>query len=1017
MKAILRLLLAATLLFPGSARAATFISTWNSTTGNWNDATRWNTAAFPNNAGGTTYDGVVNGGAVTLNQHITIQKYSHGGSAVLTSSTASRLTLNELFTWVGNPSFSTIGGNVILQCNAGILFSGGGDRVVGGATSGSSTITIAGTTTFNTGALYIAGTSAVSNSGTFNITGNAGIAGAISGSQDGTFTSTGVINKSGASTTSSIQLTFNKSNTVNITSGTLSIGGAGSDSGSYNVSSTAGLGFYGNRTIGSSISGAGDVTFGTIGTGQVTISGAYNVTGKTNISGKVDFGGSASTGPLDISGTSAVRGGTGSLTASGVFTWNGGQLVDGGTTTANGGMTLSGGSTRTVGDATGARLINNGTATHSAGNLQIGNNSSELLNNGTYNMTSSVNIMSGVGGGVAGRVTNEGNFNKNGSSNVSQIGVPFFNNNIVTLTVGTLELNAGGTATDASFVVNNSSILDFGGGAHVLNAGTSITTGSSATLRCSGGTAIANRALTLSGIIQVNGGALTLVNNSSCRILTLSAGERLGNGNLTVSQGIDWSGGALGGDSITTVSSTSTLTGSANKMLGVGGAGSTRLTNNGTMTWSTGNLIINKQSSSGALLTNNGTFNATNNGAINLGTAAGASGRFINNGTFNKTGSGTTTTIAVPYTGGTANVNEGTLAFTDTYNHTGGVLFLNGGNVSTTNVLNIQSGGTIMGTGTISGDVANSGTIAPGASAGQLAITGDLTLGSTAQLAIELGGTTQGVSYDTISEAGSAPLTLDGALALTFIDGFQNTITNSNAFTILSSSMPITGAFTNVASGGRLTTTDGFGSFRVTYAGANAVVLSDFQSLAFQLTQAGSRKTHGTAGTFDIDLPLTGTRGVECRSSNGSHTLVFTFSDPVVSGSASVTAGTGSVSGNPSFSGNTMTVNLTDVTDAQDLKVTLSSVTSASAQTLPSAEVTMGVLLGDSNGSGGVTSADIGQTKAQSGSPVTASNARQDLNVSGGISSADIGLVKSRSGASIPPASSPDGAPSRAVSQ
>src|SRR5205807_6821498 len=27
-----------------------------------------------------------------------------------------------------------------------------------------------------------------------------------------------------------------------------------------------------------------------------------------------------------------------------------------------------------------------------------------------------------------------------------------------------------------------------------------------------------------------------------------------------------------------------------------------------------------------------------------------------------------------------------------------------------------------------------------------------------------------------------------------------------------------------------------------------------------------SRKTHGSAGTFDIDLPIAGTRGIECRS-------------------------------------------------------------------------------------------------------------------------------------------------------
>ena len=35
------------------------------------------------------------------------------------------------------------------------------------------------------------------------------------------------------------------------------------------------------------------------------------------------------------------------------------------------------------------------------------------------------------------------------------------------------------------------------------------------------------------------------------------------------------------------------------------------------------------------------------------------------------------------------------------------------------------------------------------------------------------------------------------------------------------------------------------------------------------LVSAASRKNHGNAGPFDIDLPLTGTPGVECRVGNG----------------------------------------------------------------------------------------------------------------------------------------------------
>src|SRR4029077_7392955 len=62
---------------------------------------------------------------------------------------------------------------------------------------------------------------------------------------------------------------------------------------------------------------------------------------------------------------------------------------------------------------------------------------------------------------------------------------------------------------------------------------------------------------------------------------------------------------------------------------------------------------------------------------------------------------------------------------------------------------------------------------------------------------------------------------------------------------------------------------------------------------ALQLSAAVSRKTHGGAGDFDIDLPLAGEPGVECRSGGaiGNHTFVFSFTNNVMNGNASVTMG------------------------------------------------------------------------------------------------------------------------------
>ena len=111
------------------------------------------------------------------------------------------------------------------------------------------------------------------------------------------------------------------------------------------------------------------------------------------------------------------------------------------------------------------------------------------------------------------------------------------------------------------------------------------------------------------------------------------------------------------------------------------------------------------------------------------------------------------------------------------------------------------------------------------------------------------------------------------------------------------------------------------------------------------LTGAVSRKTHGAAGTFDINLPIAGTPGVECRNSGGNHTLIFFFTNNIVSGSATFSAGTGSITGSPIFAGNTMTINLTGVTDAQTIMISLNNVTDEFSEVLPASSVSVGTLM------------------------------------------------------------------------
>jgi len=174
---------------------------------------------------------------------------------------------------------------------------------------------------------------------------------------------------------------------------------------------------------------------------------------------------------------------------------------------------------------------------------------------------------------------------------------------------------------------------------------------------------------------------------------------------------------------------------------------------------------------------------------------------------------------------------------------------------------------------------------------------------------------------------------------------------------------------------------------------------------ALQLTAAASRKTHGAAGTFDISLPISGQSGVECRSGGASndYTLVFTFSNGLLSGNATVTGGTGTVSGSPTFSGRDMIVNVTGVTNVQILTVTLSNVTDVFNQVAANSSVNVGVLIGDTTSNRAVNATDVAQTKGQVGQPVSMSNFREDVNANGTISATDVAQVKSEVGTSLPP--------------
>src|SRR5207253_6164264 len=95
-------------------------------------------------------------------------------------------------------------------------------------------------------------------------------------------------------------------------------------------------------------------------------------------------------------------------------------------------------------------------------------------------------------------------------------------------------------------------------------------------------------------------------------------------------------------------------------------------------------------------------------------------------------------------------------------------------------------------------------------------------------------------------------------------------------------------------------------------------------------------------------------------------------------------------------------VNLAGVTNAQYVTVSLANV-SDSAESLSSVlSAIIGVLIGDVNASGVVTSGDTNLCKAQALQTVTNSNFRDDINASGAITTGDVNIIKQNALTQLP---------------
>jgi hypothetical protein len=192
-------------------------------------------------------------------------------------------------------------------------------------------------------------------------------------------------------------------------------------------------------------------------------------------------------------------------------------------------------------------------------------------------------------------------------------------------------------------------------------------------------------------------------------------------------------------------------------------------------------------------------------------------------------------------------------------------------------------------------------------------------------------------------------------------------------------------------------------SYTTPPAGVRVTTASRNAPLPGGNTCAVSRKMHGSGATalpFDVNLPLTGHRGVEYRTggSAGDYQVIVNFPGAVTVGSASIVGGSGTAA-IASVQHSTVTLNLTGITSPQATAVRLANVNngvSTSDLTIP-----LTVLVGDVNGDGNVNAGDALLTRSRSGQATNVDNFRADVNGDGTINSGDAAIVRGNSGQTI----------------
>lgn len=400
---------------------------------------------------------------------------------------------------------------------------------------------------------------------------------------------------------------------------------------------------------------------------------------------------------------------------------------------------------------------------------------------------------------------------------------------------------AGNTLSiDTSDGLTNSGLIQAIDGGDLLFNGSAITNLPGGSIHSATGSSVRFATVTLSNGHLTGSGTIRNSVSSTFHGLSLAPGTTLGIDNATSAtfSGTLNNAGTIQLNSVgnltnfiaapsglsLTGNGTIQLSGHNNNRL-YGQTGTTTITNDfGHTIAGSGQLGVNQ-----LLLQNNGTIEADTSSTLTID----LTGPFTNHGNLKATGSGGISLSDPLVNQGTVKIASGSNLTipADSFTQSAGKTEILGGTLTAT-ALQIDSGD-FDAHGTVNGTLALTNA-SLGLLGGRLTLDSSLTLDSATTVQIQIGGNDHTSNYGNLL---GDTLALAGTLEVRFSNDFHLAIQNSDTFTLFTATNALTGTFTNLPANMRLFTSDGLGSFALSYH-ALSVGLTDFNPIPEPATWA-----------------------------------------------------------------------------------------------------------------------------------------------------------------------------------